>query len=447
MKDVYTFLKSLKIKDDDTLVVAVSYGPDSMFLLHLLKKKYAKNKIVCCHVHHNHRKESDLEAKELKKYCLLNDIIFEFMKIDSYKNNKFTEEEARNKRYKFFDEILTKYDSKYLFTAHHGDDLVETILMKISRGSSFKGYSGISLISNRKNYKIIRPLLYLTKEDILNMCKLNNIPFAVDKSNLSDDYKRNRYRKYILPKLKEENKLIHRKFLQFSSEVDKYNNYVEKIANDCFKNIVKDNEINIDLLLKQNKLIIEKVIEKYLFLIYKDDINKITNIHKKNIYNLIYSTKPNLKLSMPNKINIIKSYNKLYFDKEFSYNNDCVMFSDKVKLPNGYIIEKVKNLDNTTNFVTCLKKTEIDLPIYVRKRHNGDRMEVLNLNGSKKIKDILIDDKVPLSIRNASYVVTDKNDNIIWLPGIKKSKYDRSKTGNYDIILKYYKEEYNDKSK
>ena len=59
MKDVYTFLKSLKIKDDDTLVVAVSYGPDSMFLLHLLKKKYAKNKIVCCHVHHNQRKESD----------------------------------------------------------------------------------------------------------------------------------------------------------------------------------------------------------------------------------------------------------------------------------------------------------------------------------------------------------------------------------------------------
>lgn len=150
---------------------------------------------------------------------------------------------------------------------------------------------------------------------------------------------------------------------------------------------------------------------------------------------------------MPNKINIIKSYNKLYFDKEFSYNNDCVIFSDKVELPNGYIIEKVKNLDNTTNFVTCLRKSEIDLPIYVRKRHNGDRMEVLNLNGSKKIKDILIDDKVPLSIRNASYVVTDKNDNIIWLPGIKKSKYDRSKTGNYDIILKYYKEEYNDKSK
>ena len=447
MKDVNNFLDTLNIKPEDSLVVAVSYGPDSMFLLDLLKNKYKENKIICCHVHHNHRKESDLEAKKLKEYCLLNNIIFEFMKIDSYKNNKFTEEEARNKRYKFFDEVLIKYNSKYLFTAHHGDDLVETILMKLSRGSSFKGYSGISLISNRENYKIIRPLLYLTKEYILNMCKINNISFAVDKSNLSDNYKRNRFRKYILPKLKEENKLIHRKFLEFSNEISKYNNYVDKIVNDYYKIIVNENIVNLDLLKKQDKLIVQKIIEKYLFLIYKNDIVKITNIHKKNIFNLIYSNKPNLKLSMPNKINIIKSYNKLYFDKEYNYNKDCFLFSGKLKLPNGYIIEEIENLENTTNYITCFKKDDINFPIYVRMRQSGDKIEVLNLNGTKKIKDILIDDKVPASIRNACFVVTDKNDNIIWIPGIKKSKYDRSKTGNYDIILKYYKEEYNDESK
>lgn len=447
MKDVYMFLDSLNLKPEDILVVAVSYGPDSMFLLNLLKNKYKNNKIVCCHVHHNHRKESDLEAKNLKEYCLSNNIIFEFMKVDSYKNNKFTEEEARNKRYNFFEDILTKYNSKYLFTAHHGDDLVETVLMKISRGSSFKGYGGISLVSNRENYKIIRPLLYLTKEDILNMCKINNLSFAVDKSNLSDEYKRNRYRKYILPKLKEENKFIHRKFLEFSSEIAKYNKFVDKIVCNSYKKVVNGNIINLDLLKKEDELIVQKIIEKYLFLIYKNDIGKVTNIHKKSIYNLIYSVKPNLKLSMPNKINIIKSYNRLYFDNEYNYNKDCILFSGKLKLPNGYIIEETDTLDNTTNYITCFKKEDIVFPIYVRIRQNGDKMEVLNLNGSKKIKDILIDDKIPLSIKNACFVVTDKNGNIIWMPGIKKSKYDRSKTGNYDIILKYYKEEYDDKSK
>ena len=130
MKDVYKFLDSLHIKKEDIITVAVSYGPDSMFLLDLLKNKYKENKIICCHVHHNHREESNLEKDALEKYCMKNNIIFEFMKIDKYKNNKFTEEEARKKRYEFFDKVLKKYNSKYLFTAHHGDDLIETILTK-----------------------------------------------------------------------------------------------------------------------------------------------------------------------------------------------------------------------------------------------------------------------------------------------------------------------------
>lgn len=81
MKDVYKFLDSLHIKKEDIITVAVSYGPDSMFLLDLLKNKYKENKIICCHVHHNHREESNLEKDALEKYCMKNNIIFEFMKI------------------------------------------------------------------------------------------------------------------------------------------------------------------------------------------------------------------------------------------------------------------------------------------------------------------------------------------------------------------------------
>ena len=115
MNEVESFLNSLNIKKNDVLVVAVSYGPDSMFLLDLLKNKYTSNKIICAHVHHNHRKESDEEARLLKEYCVKNRLIFEFMKIDKYNNGGFSEEEARNKRYEFFDTLMAKYDSKYLF--------------------------------------------------------------------------------------------------------------------------------------------------------------------------------------------------------------------------------------------------------------------------------------------------------------------------------------------
>ena len=444
MTEVYKFLKSLYINEKEPLVIAVSYGPDSMFLLDLLKKMYNANKIICAHVHHNHRKESDEEARLLKEYCDKNNIIFEFMKIDSYTNGRFTEEEARKKRYEFFDKIMTKYNSKYLFTAHHGDDLVETILMKITRGSSFKGYSGINLMSSRKNYKIIRPLLYLTKDDINVYCEENNVPYAIDSSNLDDEYKRNRYRKYILPRLKEENKDVHLKFLNFSQKIQSYEKYVNDVVNKYYNKVVVNDVVIINKLLGLDDLIIEKIIERYLFNFYGDNIYKITDVHRNTIIKMLKENKSNKEIVLPNKIKLVKSYNKLYFDKENNYNSYCYSFTDKLKLPNGYVIEKIDELENTSNYVSAFNSKEIALPIRVRTKENGDKIEILGLDGNKKIKDVFIDEKIDVKNRQSYPVVVDKNDRILWLPGLKKSKYDKSKTGKYDIILKYYKEEHND---
>ena len=279
MTEVYKFLDSLHIDKKDTLVVAVSYGPDSMFLLNLLKNKYKENKIVCAHVHHNHRKESDDEASLLEKYCNDNDVIFEMMKIKEYTNNNFTEEEARIKRYEFFDSIMTKYNSSYLFTAHHGDDLCETILMRLARGSNINGYSGIKLKSIRKNYEMIRPLLYLTKKDIQEYCIKEKIPYAVDKSNESNLYTRNRYRNGVLKLLKDENKNIHEKFLSFSSELQEYDNYIKKVVNKEYLNVVNDNVILVNKIVGLDNLIQKKIIEKYLLEEYQDDIKNIDEKH------------------------------------------------------------------------------------------------------------------------------------------------------------------------
>lgn len=443
MKEVYEFLDGLNL-NSQTLVVGVSYGPDSMFLLNLLKEKYPNNKIICAHVHHNHRKESDKEAEDLKRYCHLNNIIFEMYKINEYKNNKFTEEEARKKRYEFFDNLMEKYNSKYLFTAHHGDDLIETVLMKITRGSSFKGYAGINLISNRENYEIVRPLLFLTKDDINKYCYKKNIPYAIDESNLSEDYFRNRYRKYVLPRLKDENKNVHKKFIEFSNQLQEYDRFVNNYVNECYDKIVVNNVIDINKLKKQDSLIIDKIIEKYLFKIYKDNILNITNVHKKMILKLINEDKSNIEINLPNEIKIIKSYNKLYFDKQENYNDYCYLFDKCLKLPNGYVIKQVDKLDDTSNFTTAFSLNEIDLPIIVRSKQNGDKIEILGLKGSKKIKDIFIDEKVDYFCRKKQPVVVSSTGKVLWLPALKKSKYDKSKQGKYDIILKYHKEENND---
>ncbi len=441
MNEVYGFLNTLKIKKNMPIVVAVSYGSDSMFLLHLLKNKYPDNKIICAHVHHNHRKESDNEAKLLGKYCKINKIYFEFMKIDKYKNNNFTEEEAREKRYTFFDSVMNKYNSKYLFTAHHADDLMETILMRLVRGSNIKGYAGIVLKSKRKDYYIIRPLLYITKDKIEKYCNKNNIPYAVDKSNNSNLYTRNRYRNNVLKFLKKENKNVHRKFLSFSNQLQEYETYIDKIVLKYYKKIVEDGIIDVAEIKKQEGLIRKKIIEKYLLDEYKDEIKSIDNRHVLLVMDLINSNKTNDKISMPNKKVLIKSYNKIYFDNDSKYNSYRYLFEDYLLLPNKYSIKKVDKLSGTSNFVCVLNSSDISLPLYVRNKMNGDKMDVLGLNGSKKIKDIFINEKVDVCKRKNYPILVDSEDRILWLPGLKKSKYDKSKTGKYDIILEYFKEE------
>ena len=156
---------NINMNKNETIVIGCSAGPDSMALLHYMKNNYP-NKIICAHINHNIRKESDEEEKYLKNYCKQNNIIFESTKIESY-NKSNLENQARIKRYNFYKKILTKYNSKYLFLAHHGDDLIETILMKIERGSNLEGYAGIKQISKNDNYQIIRPLLKYTKDDLI----------------------------------------------------------------------------------------------------------------------------------------------------------------------------------------------------------------------------------------------------------------------------------------
>ena len=441
MNEVESFLNSLNIKKSDVLVVAVSFGPDSMFLLNLLKNKYRSNKIICAHVHHNHRKQSDEEAKLLKEYCVKNKIIFEFMKIKKYDNGNFTEEEARKKRYEFFDALLLKYNSKYLFTAHHGDDLSETILMRIVRGANVNGYVGIRKESIRSGYKIIRPLLYLSKSQIINYCNKNKIPYALDLTNESSLYTRNRYRNNILKSLKKENKNVHKKFLQFSQELEEYDDYINKIVNEHYLKVVDNGVINVEKIKKLDNLIKKKVIERYLLEEYKEDIKNVNHNHILKILNMINGDKPNCKLSMPLKKCIKRSYNKIYFDKKVMYNSYCYQLDDYVKLPNNFVIKKIDNLPDTSNYTTCFKSDEIKLPLYVRNKKDGDKMSVLNMGGSKKVKDIFIDEKIDVSKRNQYPVLVDSRDVVLWIPGLKKSKYDKSKDGNYDIILKCYKEE------
>ena len=415
------------------VVIGVSAGPDSMCLLDLLQKKTTK--IVVCHINHNVRKESIEEEEYITKYCQDKNIILEKTTINNYQENNF-ENEARKKRYIFYEEILKKYNSKTLLLARHGDDLIETILMKISRGSNLEGYAGIKEISNVKNYQIIRPLLKYTKEDIINYNKSNNIKYYNDSSNQSTNYTRNRYRLNILPLLKKEDKNIHKKYLKYSKTLIEYDDYIKREVKRNINNVYKDNIINIDNLNKLDTFLIKNILYNIMNNIYQNKNNIITDRHIQNIISLLNNTKPNIKIDLPNNKEIVKEYNKLIIkDKTSDIKNYKIEFNDKIEIEN-LIIEKIESEDDDSNSVCRLNSKDITLPLYIRNREDGDYIILKGSNNRKKIKEIFIEKKLPLNKRNNYPLLVDSNNNIIWIPNIKKSKFCNKKSENYDIIIR-----------
>ena len=325
-------------------------------------------------------------------------------------------------------------------TAHHGDDLVETILMRLVRGSSLKGYSGFKEIVKLNTYKIVRPLISVTKEEILEYMEDNHLKYYVDQSNFSMDYTRNRYRSVVLPFLKEENSNVHLKFLKFSQELNEVNTFFDKYINKILDDIKINGEYNIKKLLKHGDFLARKIIENELSLIYVNDLFLIGDKHTEQIMKLIKSDKSNASVNLPNGYVAIKTYNrfKIEHNKEwqtFSY----VLEGAEVKIPSGKI-RVIKKSASKSNYVIKLCSEDIKLPIIVRSRRNGDKMIVKRMKGTKKVKDIFIDEKVPMYKRDIFPIVTDSDNNILWLPGVKKSKFDVESSGFCDIILQYEEE-------
>ena len=196
--------------------------------------------------------------------------------------------------------------------------------------------------------------------------------------------------------------------------------------------------LNIDKFVQLDKVIQNKIIYNILERIYGDDLFIICDAHVDLIFNLISSNKSNSIVHLPNNLVVIKSYNDLVFTyDEEQTDKYSIEVINIVNLPNGKIIEKIEDTNEISNNVIRLNSKEIALPLYVRNKRNGDKMTIKGMTGTKKISDIFIDDKIKTSERNAWPVVLDSEENIVWLPGLKKSKFDKKISQEYDIILKY----------
>ena len=165
----------------------------------------------------------------------------------------------------------------------------------------------------------------------------------------------------------------------------------------------------------------------------------ITDSHADLLHQLIISKKPNAFVYLPNNLKAIKSYDTLTFvSEEISSEEYEIEVINYLNLPNGKNIEVVESCDDNSNNVCRLNSSDLKMPLRVRTRSDGDRIHVKGMLGSKKINDIFIDSKISTQERNIWPIVVDSNNTIVWLPGLKKSKFDKSKEEKYDIILRYY---------
>ncbi len=430
------------LKEHSTIVVGVSGGPDSLALLYyLLEKKEEKGlEIVVAHVDHMFRgDESYKDLQFVEKLCQKVGVVCETVRINvsqyqrQYGMN--AQVAARECRYAFLERIMKKYDASYVALGHHGDDQVETILMRLVRGSTPKGYAGIAVKRPFHTGYLIRPLLAVTKEEINAYCNRLGITPRMDPSNEKEVYTRNRLRKHILPYLKEENQHVHEKFQSFSMLMQEDEAYLQELACEKMNKVItKKSDKHIVLSIPAFESIPmplqRRGIQLILNYLYEYKIpSSLSSIHIDKVIAFFKRTHPSGSLDFPDGLKVVRTYEEC----SFRFKQEIVFpFSQVLSVPGAVTLangdefvaeinEELPSDMNETVFVA--KYNDISYPLHIRSRENGDRMSIQGMSGTKKIKAIFIEEKVPKEKREEWPIVCDASGNIIWIPLLKRSGF------------------------
>ncbi|MBN2120179.1 MAG: tRNA lysidine(34) synthetase TilS [Candidatus Omnitrophica bacterium] len=258
-----TFIEENKlILPGEKLILGVSGGPDSLFLFHmaLMLKNHQKNEFIVAHFNHLLRKEASREEEYVRSVCQKNNIALVSEKKDVRKLFKgdSLEQTARNLRYDFFLKTSRTYKIKKVVLAHHKDDLIETVLLRMLRGSGLSGLRGILPISKYKKIVVVRPLLFLEKKEITAFLTAREIKYLVDKSNFQEEFLRNKIRLRLLPVL-------------------------SKISNsykDNLYNLAKSIGWDYDFIHKQSLLAVQSAVLKESANIFEISFEKIAHLHR-----------------------------------------------------------------------------------------------------------------------------------------------------------------------
>jgi len=441
------------------ILIGVSGGPDSLALLHFLwsiRKEY-QFYLAAAHVDHMFRgEESYLEAKFVQHFCEEREIPFEMERINvpDYirATGKSSQLASRECRYSFFEKVISKQKLDYLALGHHGDDQVETILMRLTRGSTGEARAGIPFSRPFGNAVIFRPFLCINRQQIEDYCIEQGLEPRRDPSNEKGIYVRNRFRKEVMPFLRKENPHVHEHFQRFSEEIQSDEAFLQELSVQKLNTVMKKKSkgeihINIPDFLKMPFPLQRRCIQLILNYLYENKPASLSALHIENAISLMSSPHPSGELNFPDGLKMVRSYEQCQFQFHHqSVSSYCCKMEEpgEIKLPDGSIIslEFTKSPNGTYQSNTLLlNRVDVSLPLVIRTRKDGDRMTLKGMNGTKKIKDIFIDQKVPAHDRMTWPIITDADGNILWLPGLKKSHYSIDKSKSDFVKLTFTKME------
>lgn len=401
-------------KNGDVVGVALSGGKDSMCLLDMFLKNAGNLGITikAVNVDHSIRGiESENDSEFVKNYCQSFNVPLYFKKVDavafSKENGYSIEQGARELRYSVFKDAIESGFCTKIATAHHANDNFETVLFNIFRGSGVQGLSGIKAVSNG----VIRPLLNASRNDIDAYAKNNNIPFVEDSSNLSADYTRNYIRLNVVP-------LILEKFNGAINSVNRLTQTIseeDEFLNELAKKVIAKKDGNLCL-----PTSLEPVIFKRATLLILKELGVTKDYEKVHIDSAfsLLSLKNGSQITLPNGIICVREYDYVTFYKdlkttlsptynfsvgEFNFNGTTIKIERTEKRENGLFIDENKVPKN------CV----------IRTRQNGDVFTKFG-GGTKKLKDYLIDKKIP-KLKRDSLIVLASDNEILAIFGVEIS--------------------------
>jgi tRNA(Ile)-lysidine synthase len=424
------------INQDERILLAVSGGIDSMIMAHLFQQTDFRTGIAHCNFCLR-AGESDKDEELVRNFAAARNIPFYTIRFETKsfakKNGISIQMAARELRYTWFEKIRKENLFDKISVAHNLNDNIETLIINLIRGTGITGLTGMKPATNR----IIRPILFATRQDIISYCNQNKIGYREDKSNSDTKYARNKIRHKVIPVLKEINPSIENTLNEtaerFSGINEIVSDYISMIRASVSEQKGEFNIFNISLLSTylHNKTILFELFRQY----------SVTNVMINDLIAVVNGRTGGRLITGTHRI--IKNRKELIISQENNKNKSSSEIRNIDELRKVPFIESVQSLDITPDFgipgenwVACLDAEKIEFPLVIRKWEAGDYFYPLGMNQKKKLSDYFIDKKYS-GFDKENILILESGGQIIWIIGDRiDNRFRINKSSKKALIIK-----------